>query len=631
MITYTQSLAGSECTIHFPERHSDLYGFEQFLAQGDKVLGFDTETTGLDIYTPGHKLRLAQFGNDREAWVLRADQFGHAIVRALRQPRKYVAHHASYDLQVADRHLGVTLEELGPRFFDTRILAHLLDPREPQEGGIGLALKPLSAVYVDPDAPDTQDGLSSLFSELFAAWRKTASPEAIAAFKLLHPKRPHMAYGFANVAIDNELYVRYAGLDPILAVRLLREVGPMVRDIGLDNLSKFEHHLAIRLAMMQRKGFRLDVPYVEKLRGELLAEAGEFRNVAARYGVANVNSTAQVAAALAAMGETLDERTPSGLVKVDKEVLMPLADLDRDWARIEARAANPLADAVLRSQRAGKWAKSYAEAFLTLKDENDRLHASIGGLQARTARMSVSRPPLQQLPSADWTIRRAFVADRGQTIIAADYQAVEMRVLAGLADEKVMKQAIADGMDLHSFTAEQVWGPNFTKAHRKIAKAVGFGKVYGGGAATISRQTGADIEAVRGAIAAYDATFPGIKRFGRKLMSRAEYGRKEVVTPSGRHLPLDRDRLYAATNYVVQSTARDLLAQAIVDVFDAGLGDHLLLPVHDELIGQAPTDHAEEVIHEIGRVMESTFYGVRITSDPEVYGPSWGHGYGAKG
>lgn len=100
------------------------------------------------------------------------------------------------------------------------------------------------------------------------------------------------------------------------------------------------------------------------------------------------------------------------------------------------------------------------------------------------------------------------------------------------------------------------------------------------------------------------------------------------MTPSGRHLPLDRDRLYAATNYVVQSTARDLLAQAVVDIFAAGLGDHLLLPVHDELIAQAPTADAEEVIREIGRAMESTFYGVRIESDPDVYGASWGHGYG---
>ncbi|MEU4568640.1 DNA polymerase [Micromonospora sp. NPDC023956] len=607
MITYEHTLAGQVCRIHFLERHADLAAFEGFLAQGDKVVAVDTETTGLDVYTPGHGLRLVQFGNRTDAYVLRADLFAPAIVRALRQPRAWVVHNAAYDLLVLDRHLGVTVEELGARTFDTRVLAHLLDPRAESEGGIGLGLKPLSAVYVDPLAPDTQAGLTAVFREL----------------KLTK------ATGFARIPIDHETYVRYAGLDVLLTRRLFDEIAPTVRDVGLDHLSKFEHHLQVLLCLLQRKGMRLDVPYVERLKEELLAEAVRFEAVAARYGVGNVNSTAQVAEALAAMGEELRERTPSGAPKVDKGVLLPLADLSLQWERIEGRTPNPLADAVVRSKRAKKWAESYAQAFLDLKDADDRLHPMIGGLQARTARMSVSRPPLQQLPSSDWTIRRSFIADPGQVIVAADYQAVEMRVLAALSGDETMQKAIADGVDLHSFTAEKVFGPDFTKQHRKIAKAVGFGKVYGGGATTIARQTGAEMESVKAALAAYDATFPGIKRYSRRLVNRAEWGRKEVITPSGRHLPLDRDRLYAATNYVVQSTSRDLLAQAIVDLFDAGLGGHLLLPVHDELIAQAPRESAEEVVREIGRVMESTFYGVKIESDPEVYGASWGHGYGA--
>ncbi|MDG4792728.1 DNA polymerase [Micromonospora sp. WMMD1082] len=607
MKSLVHTVAGSTVGIHFPERREDLDGFRAFLAGGDKVLAFDTETTGLDVYTGTHRLRLAQFGNGREAWVLRADLFAEEIVAALRQPRPFVAHNAPYDLLVVDRHLGVKLEDLGPRTYDTRVLGHLLDPRAPQEGGIGLGLKPLSAVYVDPDAPDTQEGLTAVFRSLGLT----------------------KATGWAGIPIDNETYVRYAGLDVILTHRLFRELGPLVREIGLDHLSKFEHHLQVLLAILQRKGFRLDVPYVERLKADLLAEAERFRTVSRRYGVENVNSTAQVATALDAMGETLTERTASGATKVDKGVLLPLADLSLGWERLDVREPNPLADAVLRSKRSEKWATAYAQAFLDLKDADDRLHPSIGALQARTARMSISRPPLQQLPSSDWRVRRAFIADPGQAIIAADYQAVEMRVLAALSEDATMKKAIADGVDLHSFTAERVFGPDFTKAHRKIAKAVGFGKVYGGGAATITRQTGADLASVKTALAAYDATFPGIKRYSRRLMERAQFGKREVTTPSGRHLPLDRDRLYAATNYVVQSTARDLLAQAIADIFAAGLGDHLLLPVHDELIAQAPTESAEEVIREIGRVMESTFYGVRIESDPEVYGPSWGHGYGA--
>jgi DNA polymerase I len=601
-------VSGEECRIFFPETRDDLRGFEEFLSRGDRVLGLDTETTGLDVYSPGHGLRLVQFGNRVEAWVLRPNLFRDAIIRALRQDRAFVCHNAPYDLQVIDVHLGVKIEELVSRVFDTRVMAHLLDPRQESEGGIGHGLKRLSQVYVDPDSPDTGDGLKEVF-------RKEL--------------RVTIEEGWKKIDVDHPTYVTYAGLDVLLVSRLIDELGPMIVDVGLGNLSKFEHHLQGLLALLQRKGMKIDVAYTERLKSELLEEAERFRIVAARYGVENVNSTKQVADALEAMSEPLAEKTKSGSLKVDKGVLLPLADLDMGWARINAREPNPLADAVLRAKRAEKWAETYAQAFLDLKDFDDRLHPMIGALQARTARMSVSRPPLQQLPSTDWRIRRAFIPDPGMSMIAADYSQVEMRVLAALAEEKTMIEAITSGVDLHDFTAQRIYGEGFTKKDRKIAKGVGFGKVYGGGAVTLARQTGADIDAVRHAINAYDETFPGIKRYARRLQEGAESGKYEVVTESGRHLPLDRDRLYSATNYVVQSTARDLLAQAIVDLFERGLGEFLLLPVHDELIAQAPTHEAESVIREIASVMSSTFFGVPITTDYEVYGASWGHGYGA--
>jgi DNA polymerase-1 len=606
--TFTHSLAGEDCRIFFPESGRDLFGFEEFLRRGDKVLGFDTETTGLDVFARDHEVRLVQFGNRDQAWVLRADLFGDLIRRVLRQPRAFTAHNAPYDLLVVDRHLGVKVEELAGRVFDTRVLAHLLDPRMRNEGGTGLKLKELAEVYVDASAPDTQDGLNEVFRKEYKATKKT---------------------GWAKIDIDHPLYLRYAGLDPLLARRLFDEIAPMVRDVGLDALSKFEHHLQGLLAILQRRGVLVDVDYVERLKPELLETAEQYRAVAKRYGVENVNSTAQVSEALLAMGEELVERTPSGAWKVDKEVLMTFADLDPDWEALDTRKPNPLADAVLRSKRADKWATSYADAFLDLRDENDRIHPMIGGLQARTARMSISRPPLQQLPSGDWKIRRALIADPGNLIVAADYSQVEMRVLAALADETTMKAKIAEGYSIHDAVAEGMFGPDFTPRQRKLAKNTGFGEVFGGGAKTLARQAGVEIEVAKEAKALFSQGFPGIKKFGKRLQARAEYGKKEVVTPSGRHLPLDRDRLYAATNYVVQSTARDLLAQAIVDLFDKGMGDHLLLPVHDEIVAQAPAKDAEDVVREIGSTMESTFLGVEITSDPEVYGPTWGHGYGA--
>jgi DNA polymerase-1 len=606
LLTLSHTIDGDDCRIFFPERRTDLAGFEDFLAQGDKVLGLDTETTGLDIYSRGFKTRLVQIGNAREAWVLQRDLFQDAIVRALRQPRSFTIHNAPFDLQVIDRTLGVKIEELADRVFDTRIFAHLLDPRQPHEGGAGLSLKPLSAIYVDDSAPDTQDGLNKRFREL--GFTKET--------------------GWAGIPIDDELYIRYAGLDVILGTRLFYELGPLVKDLGLSHLSKFEHHLATLLSLMQRKGMLLDLDYIETLRPRLSAEAAQFRTVAKRYGVENVNSTAQVAASLEGMGETLTERTDSGALKVDKGVLLPLADLDMQWARIEARDPNPLADAVLRAKRAEKWQTAYVDAFVNLRDESDRLHPSIGGLAARTARMSVSRPPLQQLPSKDWTIRRAVISDPGHVMVSSDYDQIELRVLAALADVKAMKKAIEDGVDLHGYTAQLVYGETFSKFQRGLMKGVGFGKVYGGGKATLARQTGAPIDAVAHAIAEYDRVYPEIKRYSARLQRRAEYGKKEVITVSGRHLPLDRDRLYSATNYVVQSTARDVLAQAIVDLFDAGLGDYLLLPIHDEILAQAPREDADDVARELGRIMSGDFYGVPLTSTGEVTGRSWGSAYG---
>jgi DNA polymerase-1 len=618
--THTYVLAGDECHIYVPQSREDLAGFYAFLAQGDSVLGFDSETMNLDIYSETYRAtrsafglpmapfaRLVQLGNRTEAWVLRADLFPDVIRDALLLPRHFTAHNAPFDWLVVDRHLGVPLESLGPRCFDTRIFAHLLDPRPEHEGGAGLGLKRLSEVYVDPSAPDTQEDLTEVFHRDYKATKNT---------------------GWAVIDIDHPVYTLYAGLDAILARRLFDELSAIIRNVGQSHLSTFEHHVAVLMAILQRKGIKVDVGYTERLREDLLRDAEAFALKAKRYGVSNVNSTAQVGEALVAMGETLTERTKTGL-KVDKAILLPLADLDPFWNRLEVREPNPLADAVMRSKRAAKWSTSYAQAFLDLRDEGDRLHPFIGALAARTARMSISKPPLQQLPSSDWRVRRALVADPGHLIISSDYDQIEMRVLAGLAEEPKMIQAILDGVDLHDFTAEMIYGPEFTKAHRKLAKGVGFGKVYGGGATTLSRQTGAPLAEVQHAIRGYDKAYPGIRKYGRRLQSRAQYGKREVITETGRHLPLDRDRLYSATNYAVQSLSRDILAQAIVDLFDKGLGDHLLLPVHDELVAQAPKADAPEVARTIGETMTRTFKGVPITSTGEVVGPTWGHAYGA--
>lgn len=615
MRSQTHRVAGDEVRIYYvePGRPEDLDTFARWLARNRGILGFDTETTGLHIYGAAFGVRTVQLGTQLEAFVLPVETcraIFEAASAVLRDPlRRFVAHNAPFDLLVADRMKLASLEELGPRLFDTYVLAHLCDPRTEADGGAGLGLKALSTVYVDADAADTAKGLYEVFRKEYGKTKVT---------------------GWAAIDVDHPLYWLYGGLDVIYAARLLDELSVLIKGTGLSKLAHWEHAVQLVLTKQQRRGLLIDPVYTRELADRLALEAEHHRGTAREWGVENINSVVQVREALLGMGETLTEKTDSGALSVGKGVLLPMADLDaRSWERLGNREPNALADAVVRAKRASKWGESYAGAFLELRDENDRIHPFIKSLAARTARMSVSTPPLQQLPSGDWMVRRAIIADPGNVIIAADYKSMELRVLAALANVRGMKEAIVEGRDLHDFTASLIYGGDFTPTQRRYAKGVGLGKVFGGGATGLAKQIGAPYEQVKYAVDRYDEVYPEVGRYSKELQRKARYGRQEVVTPFGRHLPLDRDRAYACVNYAVQSTARDLIAAALLRIDKAGLGDHVLLPVHDEIIAQAPKDDAEEVIREIGRLMESTFMGVEIESDPEVYGPSWGHGYGA--
>lgn len=608
MIEYTHTLKGRERTIRYAEDDHDLATFRAWLEEPRRALAFDTETTGLDWASPTFRLRLAQFGDLDTAWVIPVElgvRFEDAARYALKVAPALVCHNATFDLLIADRYLrGCPLERTMPKTTDTYVLAHLLDPRARQEGGTGHGLKALSEAFVDASAPDTTGGLTEVFRREYKATKAT---------------------GWALIDRTHPTYVRYAGLDVLLTAELLEVLGPACLAEGWAPLIQFEHALMLVVAKMVRRGILVDVDYTTRLQAELAEESERWSAEAALYGVSSVHAPAQVAAALQALGETLTDKTDTGALSVAKEVLLPLADLGQDWKRIGAREPNPLAQAVLHAKRASKFAKSYAQAFLDLRDGADRLHANVNALKARTARMSIDTPPLQQLPSGDWKVRRCLVADPGQLIVAADYSQVEMRVLAALAKERRMLDAIASGEDLHDTTARLMFGEGFTKPQRKLAKNTGFGKVYGGGAKTLARQSGTTLEVAKAAVRMYDRTYPGIRRYSKGLQSKAQHSGRYVYTTSGRRLPLDGDRLYSATNYVIQSTARDVLGQALLELDAQGLGDYLLLPVHDEVVAQAPAAEAQDVVEAIGRTMTFEFYGVTLATDPEVCGPSWGH------
>jgi len=604
MQTFRRTLDGSECTVNVVETDDDRRAFDEWLS-AQRIVAIDTETTGLDVYAPAFRCLTVQFGSGTEAWVLHLNRWRSTIQRALLTTKFLIAHNATYDWLVIDKHVGVSLEQMADRTFDTRILAHLLDPRSESEGGLGHSLKRLAEVWVDSTAPDGQAALKERFRELKAT----------------------IDTGWAIIDENDPVLLEYAGIDCLLTFRVFEVLRDLCKQAGFDNLVTFEHHLQGIVAGMQRKGMLLDVEYTRDLKARLGVESVEQAKIAARYGVSSINSTAQVAAALTAMGEELTETTPSGALKVDKAVLLTLADLDRDWRPIGARTANPLAAAILKAKRAEKWGVAYADAFLELMDTDNRLHPFIGTLQARTARMSVSRPPLQQLPAGDSMVRNCFLADPGEVICSIDYQQIEVRVAAGVAQDQALIEVLLSGEDLHSSTASRIWGADYTKQQRGLAKVVTFSTVYGGGIDTIMRQTGADRPSVKSAVDGFRMAYPKLKRYSDSLTKSAEFGKCEVVTPSGRHLPLDRDRTYAAFNAVIQSTARDVLAQAIVNLSEAGLAQYALLPIHDEVLFSLPEADAGDISRELARVMDTDFAGIPIGVDVEIGGRAWGSLY----
>lgn len=277
-----------------------------------------------------------------------------------------------------------------------------------------------------------------------------------------------------------------------------------------------------------------------------------------------------------------------------------------------------------------------------------------------------------KLLSAD-TIRRCLIADPGMVILSADFDQIELRVAAALAQEKVLIDAAKRGESLHKTTAIKIFGENYTPDQYRYTKNLNFGWLFGGGAKTLHEQTGVPIAECVKLIQEYESALPNLSAYKRREqdsiirsaltpqeqrvyrslrsrlyalrydtregkaarraiqveISRLLYRKKGyAVTPFGRRLVVDAEKAYTVVNYKVQSSARDIMAQALLDVMDdPELEPTVLLPIHDEILGQAPTADAERIVARYGEVMSREFMGVPISASGKVYGKSWGHGY----
>lgn len=594
---YTLRRIGNVTVIH---DRQDLPEFVSWLGR-QPMVAVDTETTGLDSNAREFRLRTIQFGNPEEAYVLPIEEMQGGVTpkvaQALQRPVPLIMFHAGFDVPIISKALEMDETSLWRRTTDVRILAHLRDPRGREEGGTGHSLEELTEHYL-PGSKKLTQTLKDEFLRLKAVG--------------VIPKAAPMSRMYELMPLDNEVYLWYAGNDPIITARLYRKLATASFMRHHRDLLRDEYELAMVTSMMDARGFLLDIEYTERLRDRLLAEEERCTTQAAGLGLENFNSPQQVAAALAKRGIKSDRKTKNGADQVDKRFLAQYAE-------------DELVKLIIEGKKAGKWRKTWVEKFLDSCDPAGRVHPSTNTLRARTARFSITGIPAQTLPSNDSMVRSCFVSDIGEVIVPCDYQNQEMRFMAAKAPDAAMIRAFRNGDNLHMITAKTAWPDKIiVKGDEWYDKAKGgnFATGYGGGVKALMDQFGMDYPTAKRVQDAIRQAYPGLKIMSDRLQAEArETGC--VTTWTGRRLPVDADRLYAALSYYVQSGCRDITAQAMLRLHRAGYTPHMRLAIHDEVVFSLPPEEAPEV----ARIMSTKVGMVDMPAESKIGSRSWGSLY----
>ncbi|MCI0545567.1 MAG: DNA polymerase, partial [Actinobacteria bacterium] len=474
----------------------DLSQFFSWFGTRRGLLGVDTETTGLEWWTPQF-VRLLTVSDGDTSWAIPMDRWRGVGDEVEKYHGEIVMHNAKFDLHALGWRRKV---------HDSMIAAHLVDPRPPH------ALKDLGVRHV----------------EARANWYQ----------RMLDADMKSYGWGWDTVPLNWPSYWEYGAYDPWLTVKLAERYLPMVRNNPLYDL-ELEFMQVIR--RVEERGMRVDRTYCQDQVLSAEYRCGEIYDECVRdwgFGEEGPGSNAQVVAALVRTGVHLRHRTPGGAMSVTEEIL---SEID-----------HPISKLVLEYRHLQKRRGSWFKPFLEFAD-GDILHPDIRTMGARTARLSVSRPAMQTLPRGPM-VRDGVIAREGHSILLADYKQAELRVLAHYAQDENMIAAFLAGEDLHQMLADAAG------VDRQPAKNGWFSRVYGAGVPKFAETVGISEEAAAAIYKAIDDRFPGIRRFLREVESVAQDrlvqdGEGWVNTLWGRYQPADVGYEYKLANYLIQSTA----------------------------------------------------------------------------
>jgi DNA polymerase I len=278
------------------------------------------------------------------------------------------------------------------------------------------------------------------------------------------------------------------------------------------------------------------------------------------------------------------------------------------------RAEHEIIPKIERWRELTKLAQTYLDALPLVVDADSRLHTTFNQTAATTGRLSSNNPNLQNIPirtPLGREIRACFVADEGNLLVSADYSQVELRLLAHIAGEDVLKEIFRRGEDVHTATACRVFNvtpEQIDPGMRSKSKMINYGIVYGLSAYGMADRLDIPQEEAAEFIERYMSGFPAVKRFIEETIEQgAEHGYVSTLFGRRRQVPELRSRRWDlrkqgerfAVNMVIQGTAADIMKMAMVRcdqaLTESGLRSKLVLQIHDELLFECPADEAERV------------------------------------
>lgn len=422
--------------------------------------------------------------------------------------------------------------------------------------------------------------------------------------------------------------------NPVISVTFLNKV--LFKELCAQGMLKVLRNIEIPLsevlASMEKEGIALDKEELDKFGEELSPKIEtiekEIHELAGHE--FNVGSPKQLSEVLfEELGLPAGKKRKTGY-STDSETLEALID------------KHPIIEPILRYRKLTKLYNTYIKGLQNAVSENGRMYTTFKQTETRTGRISSAEPNIQNIPvrtEIGRNFRRFFVAGKGKKLIDADYSQIELRVLASLADDKVMIETFKEGRDIHTETAESVFrhteGQDPVDLRRK-AKAVNFGIVYGIGAFSLAKDIGTTVSDAKQYIDNYLAHFSGVKKYMSDITADASkdgyavtmFGRRRFIPEilsTNKTVKALGTRI--AMNTPIQGSAADIIKIAMINVYRRLKRElpeaKLILQVHDELIVEAPEDKADKALEILRSEMQNAVtLAVPLPVDAKI-GNSW--------